>query len=688
MNYSFYITAAFLVLVVIGLIFWLISMYKKVSQGKVLIRTGQGGVKVFFNAGLVIPILHKQEVMDISVKKLDIERMGREGLICKDNMRADIKVAFFVRVNKSVDDIINVAQTIGTDRASSHETLTDLFESKFSEALKTVGKKFDFIELYEARREFREEIINIIGTDLNGYVLDDCAIDYLEQTRVELLDRENILDAEGIKKITELTAVQNIKANQIRRDEERTIKKQDVEAREAILELERQLKEKEESQRREIENIKAREQAEIDSVKETERLRSERIRIQTEEQLLIQEENKLRQVIIAAKNKERAEAVETERVLKDKYLELTERERVVALAGIEKDKAVEIEKKNIQDAIRERVALEKTVVEEQEKIKDVQVLKEANRSKEAAVIKASQDAEAKLIEEVKKAEAQEKAAAHEAQKVLIEANARKEAAGKEAEARKVIADAKAKEEATVGLSEAQVMHAKAEAMERQGLVDAAVIEKTAIAEAAGIEARAEAKRKEGLAEAEVIREKIVAEAKGIDEKSLAIKKLNDAGKEHEEFRLTLQKEKEIALAEINIQKDIATAQASVLGEAFRNAKIDIVGGDNTFFDNVVRQVSNGKGLDKLIDNSYHLSQLSDNLLSQGDGEENIIGKIRNLADKYDVSSEDIKNLSIAALIARMQLKASADDSGFLNNLLGFAKNLGIQNKKISQVNKG
>ncbi|MCH5683088.1 hypothetical protein LWM68_01595 [Niabella sp. W65] len=483
-------------------------MYKKVSQGKVLIRTGQGGVKVFFNAGLVIPILHKQEVMDISVKKLDIERMGREGLICKDNMRADIKVAFFVRVNKSVDDIINVAQTIGTDRASSHETLTDLFESKFSEALKTVGKKFDFIELYEARREFREEIINIIGTDLNGYVLDDCAIDYLEQTRVELLDRENILDAEGIKKITELTAVQNIKANQIRRDEERTIKKQDVETREAILELERQLKEKEESQRREIENIKAREQAEIDSVKETERLRSERIRIQTEEQLLIQKENKLRQVIIAAKNKERAEAVETERVLKDKYLELTERERVVALAGIEKDKAVEIEKKNIQDAIRERVALEKTVVEEQEKIKDVQVLKEANRSKEAAVIKASQDAEAKLIEEVKRAESQEKAAAHEAQKVLIEANARKEAAGKEAEARKVIADAKAKEEATVGMSEAQVMLAKAEALERQGLVDAAVIEKTAIAEAAGIEARAEAKRKEGLAEAEVIREKL------------------------------------------------------------------------------------------------------------------------------------------------------------------------------------
>jgi uncharacterized membrane protein YqiK len=36
----------------------------------------------------------------------------------------------------------------------------------FSEALKTVGKKFDFTELYEARSEFRQEILDIIGTDL------------------------------------------------------------------------------------------------------------------------------------------------------------------------------------------------------------------------------------------------------------------------------------------------------------------------------------------------------------------------------------------------------------------------------------------------------------------------------------------------------------------------------------------
>jgi len=36
--------------------------------------------------------------MDISVKTIEIARTGREGLICRDNIRADIKVTFFVRV--------------------------------------------------------------------------------------------------------------------------------------------------------------------------------------------------------------------------------------------------------------------------------------------------------------------------------------------------------------------------------------------------------------------------------------------------------------------------------------------------------------------------------------------------------------------------------------------------------------
>ncbi|PHN92222.1 flotillin [Maribacter sp. 6B07] len=665
--------------------FAIIAMfYKKVHQGQALVRTGFGGTKVATDKGLyVVPFFHRVEVMDISVKKIQIERLATEGLICKDNMRADIKVAFFVRVNNEVDLIKKVAQTIGVQRASRQETLEELFEAKFSEALKTVGKKFDFIQLYEARREFRDEIVDIIGIDLNGYTLEDCAIDYLEQTAVAHLKADNILDAEGIKKITDLTAAQNIKANLIKRDEEKIIRKQDVEAREAILELDKQLAEKEEQQKREISNIKSREEAETLKVAEEERLKSETARIATQEKVKVAEENMERQIIVALKNKQRTDAVETERVEKDRLLEATERERVVTLAQIEKEKVVEVEKKNIQDVIRDRVTLEKGVVEEQENMKDIEAFKTADREKQVKITIAEANAQEDLIKTIKAAEAQKEAAKQKAEEINIEALAHKEASEKEAEARKILAEAQAKEEATVGMSEAQVMHAKADAYEREGVVQALIIEKKAKAEAAGIEAKAEAKRKDGLAEADVIKEKALADAAGIEEKANAMKKLDGVGKEHEEFKLRLDKELQIDLAQINIQKDIADAQAQVIGDALKAAKIDIVGGETMFFDQIIGQITKGKGYDRLVANSTNIQDVKDAILGSDDVKGNLLEKVKEFADKYGISSDDLKNLTIANLLMDLKSKSSDNDEQTLfSNLFNLAKGLGMSDKKL------
>ncbi|WP_373057576.1 SPFH domain-containing protein [Zunongwangia sp. H14] len=676
------------ILFLIIVYFAIIAMfYKKVPQGRAIVRTGFGGTKVATDKGLyVVPVFHRVEVMDISVKKIQIERQAHEGLICRDNMRADIKVAFFVRVNNDISFIKRVAQTIGVDRASRIETLEDLFEAKFSEALKTVGKKFDFIELYEARREFRDEIVNIIGTDLNGYTLEDCAIDFLEQTPITHLKPDNILDAEGIKKITELTAVQNMKANLIKRDEEKTIRKQDVEAREAILELDKQLAEKEEQQKREVANIKAREAAEISKVAEEERLKSETARIATEEKVKVAEENMNRQIIVAAKNKERTDAVESERVEKDRLLEATERERIVTLAQIEKEKVVEVEKKNIQDVIRDRVMLEKGVVEERENMKDIEAFKTADREKKVKITVAEANAQEDLIKIIKAAEAKKEAAKQRAEEINIEALAQKEASEKEAKARKTIAEAKAKEEATIGLSEAEVMHAKADASERQGIMEALIIEKKAKAEAAGMEAKAEASLKEGKAAAEVIKEKALADAAGIEEKAAAMKKLDGVGKEHEEFKLKLDKELQVDLAHINIQKDIADAQAHVISDALKAAKIDIVGGETMFFDQIIGQITRGKGIDRLVQNSSNVQDLKDSILGSEDIKGNLLTKVREFSHKYGISSEDIKNFTIASLL--MELKQKSNDPNeqtMLGNLFNLAKGLGLSDKKVAAL---
>ena len=73
-----------------------------------------------------------------------------------------------------------MAQAVGCDRASEIDQLRQLFEAKFSEALKTAGKQFEFTSLYTERDQFKQSILEVIGQDLNGYHLEDAAIDYLE----------------------------------------------------------------------------------------------------------------------------------------------------------------------------------------------------------------------------------------------------------------------------------------------------------------------------------------------------------------------------------------------------------------------------------------------------------------------------------------------------------------------------
>ena len=239
------------------------AFYIKVPQGTALIVNDMSSTpKVHFTGALVYPVIYKKEFMRISLITLEVDRRGKDGLICRDNMRADINVAFYLRVNETPQDVLKVAKAIGVDRASDKAAVNELFNAKFSEALKTVGKQIDFVKLFENRQEFRDRIIQVIGNDLNGYVLEDVAIDYLEQTPKHLLDPSNILDAEGIRKITELTARQNVQTNELEQNEKLAITKKNTEAREALLALERQQAEAEARQQREVETVRAREAAE------------------------------------------------------------------------------------------------------------------------------------------------------------------------------------------------------------------------------------------------------------------------------------------------------------------------------------------------------------------------------------------------------------------------------------------
>ncbi len=170
------------IFLVIGIIFLFVIIsffilvsrsHKKVTQGKALVRSGFGGAHVALDSGMfVIPILHKVEEMDISTKSITIN----EETITADNESVNIKIQFFILINKDFHSIVQVAQTIGCVAAGKLETVEALFKNKFIDATHSASIQFDYIDLLRKREDFKMRILDTIGTDLYGYMLDDCSI--------------------------------------------------------------------------------------------------------------------------------------------------------------------------------------------------------------------------------------------------------------------------------------------------------------------------------------------------------------------------------------------------------------------------------------------------------------------------------------------------------------------------------
>jgi uncharacterized membrane protein YqiK len=654
------------------------SFYKKVPQGKaMIISTLSREPKVTFTGSLVLPVIHLREMMDIDLKTIEIDRRGSDGLICRDNIRADIKVTFFVRVNKTSEDVLKVAQAVGVDRASDQLAVEELFSAKFSEALKTVGKRMDFIMLYEERDAFRDDIIKVIGKDLNGYVLEDAAIDYLEQTPVNSLDPNNILDAEGIRKITELTATQHIRTNEFQRDEEKEIKKKDVETREAVLQLEKQEQDAMARQSREVATIQAREEAETKKIQAEEHLRAEEARIKTEEAVAIQEENKQREIEVAAYQRQSVTVKEAEKVQKAQELEQVERNRVVALADISKEKELEEQKKEIADLTSERISVEKRVAEEEENIERVRIVSKADREKEATIIAAEAKAQEDLVREVKAAEAAAQRAVQKAQEEVTLAEGRKNASVLDAEAAIKQAEAVRFREAAPGLAKAEVLEVTAAAKEKDGLAEAVVLREKLEAQAVGDEkvglaavrvqeAEADAIEKRGEADAKNIELRFIAEAKGLQEKFAAMDAMSDKSRQHEEFRLKLDLSHTETLRWIEANTEIAKEQAEVLATALADAKIDIVGGSGDYFEKFVNALALGRSMDGIVRGETAQKLLGKHL----DGDADLVEDIKEIAAGLGGNSDSIQNLTVSAFVAQLMRNGTSEQKEMLNQLIG------------------
>jgi len=300
-----------------------------------------------------------------------------------------------------------------------------------------------------------------------------------------------------------------------------------------------------------------------------------------------------------------------EKVIRARDLEVVSRKREVDLQTIEAEKAIEIEKKEIARVIQERVIVDKSVAIEEEKINEVRQVSEADRLKQVQVLGAEAEAEEEKIKRVKAAESEELSAHHKSTEITILAQADLDAAAREADAKKKLAEGTQAEEAASGLAEAKVQEAKADAFEKQGMAEARVI-------SAKGEAEAGAQKDVGMVGAEVTREQFKAEAEGLVDKFSAMGDMSAQAREHEEFRMSLETAFKEAIASIEAGKEIAHENADVLATALKEANIDIVGGEQHFFDTFAKSLSIGKAIDGLSTKSSVVSGILDKVMNKLD----------------------------------------------------------------------
>ncbi|MCA9592470.1 MAG: hypothetical protein KC776_04140 [Myxococcales bacterium] len=384
------------------------KLYQKTKASEAFVRTGAGGVKVIRDGGaLIVPVIHELIRVSLQTLKLEVVRENQDALITQDKLRADIRAEFFVRVQPDRDSILQAARSLG-DCMQDRQAVKAVVEDKLVSALRTAAASKTLEQLNSERDEFLGEVMKLVAEDLrsNGLVLETVTISKLDQTDEQYLKAENIFDAQGRRKIAEITQLNLTERNRLVRAGEQARKEQDVQTRRQVLDFERQEAE-----------AHARQQAEIQKIEADAAREAQEKRIVAEREVLLAGIAKTKDLELATRLQEQA-------------IEVAEREKQQRIAVAEKDRAAAERELATAEAERERA---------RQMVETVRVTEEANRQKEKQVIDAQALAEQMFVSEQRKADAD----AYSRQK---QADAQKAAADAEAEAIRKRAQAEAEAE--------------------------------------------------------------------------------------------------------------------------------------------------------------------------------------------------------------------------------------------------
>lgn len=431
----------FVVLLIIGLIFS--RLYRRASAEQSLVRTGLGGLKVVLSGGAIsLPVFH--EIVEINMKtlKLEVSRAMHDSLITKDRMRVDVVVAFFVRVQPTIEGISTAAQTLG-QRTLSPEDLRQLVEDKFVDALRSTAAQMTMQDLQDTRENFVQGVQSTVSEDLakNGLELESVSLTNFNQTSKEYFDPNNAFDAEGLTKLTQETERRRRERNEVEQDVEVAVREKNRDAMSRKLEIEQQEAFMSLEQEQQVKTRSAEQSSRIATFEAERRREAEQSRISAERQ--IQEAEIEREQVVRTRKVEAEREIRVKEIEQNKVTEMAaiEQKKVTEIA--EQDKAIAIAAKSEQQSqaqARANDALTEAVKAEQN-VETTRQTAEADRAKQVALIEARQGAETEAMQLTLKARAEKEAAELQAAAIIELAEAARKKGLAEAETQRALNEA-------------------------------------------------------------------------------------------------------------------------------------------------------------------------------------------------------------------------------------------------------
>ena len=419
------ILGAIVIAVVVYLLHWL---YRRSSKDISFVRTGLGGEKVVMGGGaLVLPIVHDITEVSMNTLRLEIRRAREQSLITKDRMRVEVAVEFYVRVMPEDDAVAAAARTLG-HRTMNPDSLKDLVQGRFVDALGAVAAEMTMEHMHEKRGEYVRAVKARVADALtqNGLELEAVSLTNLDQTDIQLFNPSNAFDAEGLTWLTEQIESRKKKRNDIEQDTRIQIRNKNLESERQSLEIDRETEYARLEQEREVAMRRAQQRAEVAREKVDREREIEEFEIRAREEI---EKTRIGQ----------ERTLDGERILREQETERLEvvRRRVLALE--EQDRAIAIAEKSKAQSEAEAAAegARSKSVEATERVVSMRETVIAERRKQIELIDAAQKAERealtmKVIAEAEKIAANDRAEADKFATMAAKFRYEIEAAGKRA----------------------------------------------------------------------------------------------------------------------------------------------------------------------------------------------------------------------------------------------------------------